>query len=328
MARISPKAAISVQSVPADWYLRSRLKMRHLRLLIAIDDHRTMRGAAGTLGMTQPAATRLLGDLERLLGLDLFERSPRGLVPNSFGHSLIRHARAMLATLGHARNELNALIEGASGKIAVGVLQVAAPTLVPRAIALFKERHPRVTVLVREDTSAVLVPAIQRGEIDLLVGRVSNDIMGEGLQFEAFYDEPMRVVARVGHALARKRGIKLASLADTSWIVPTPDAFYRRHFLTAFQEAGLEPPRRIVESMSILTNKTLLQETDMLGIMPRAVARHYAELGILTVLDVALPPPSGPVGVATVPGRAVGTAVSDFLLALRKVAAGLKSRKG
>lgn len=311
--------------VPPDWYLRSRLKMRHLRLLIAMDEHRSIHKAAAALAMTQPAATRLLGDLERLLGLVLFERSARGMAPNAFGDSLIRHARIMLAALGHARDELNALVEGASGKIVVGVLQVAAPILVPRAIADFKERHPRLTVLIREDTSAALVPALKRGEIDLLVGRAAGDVQAEGLQFEAFYEEPMRVVARAGHPLVRRRRIDLRALAEASWIVPTPEAFYRQKFNAAFRQAGVEPPRSIVESMSILSNKTLLQDTDMLGVMPHAVARHYAELGILTVLRVKLPPPSGPVGVVTALGRPLSPASADFVQALRRVAATVAS---
>jgi DNA-binding transcriptional LysR family regulator len=197
---------------------------------------------------------------------------------------------------------------------------VAAPILVPRAIADFKQRHPRLTVLLREDTTAALMPALRRGEIDLLVGRAAGDLEDAGLRFEAFYDEPMRVVARAGHPLARRRKIALETLCDASWIVPTPETFYRRRFHAAFDQAGVESPKRIVESMSILSNKTLLQETDMLGIMPRAVARHYADLGILTVLRVELPLPSGPVGVLTVHGRAPTPAVGDFLQSLRKVA--------
>jgi len=311
------------RAVPPDWYLRSRLKMRHLRLMIAIDEHRNMHRAAAALGMTQPAATRLLKDLERLLGLVLFERSSRGISPNAYGDSLIRHARSMLATLEHARDELNALAEGASGKIVVGVLQVAAAVLVPRAIAAFKKLHPRHTILIREDTSANLVQALLRGEIDLLVGRASGDVPAEGLQFEPFYDEPMRVVARSGHPLARRGRMALEALSKASWIVPPPEAFYRRRFDAAFRQAGVEPPRNIVESLSILSNKTLLQETDMLGVMPREVARHYARLGILTLLKVDVPPPSGPVGIVTAAGRPASLATTDFLAALRSVAARL-----
>lgn len=320
MSRPERSAAPPAARILPDWYLRSRLKMRQVLLLVALDEQRNMHRAAAGLRMTQPAATRLLGGLERMLGLRLFERSARGLAPNAYGESLIRHARAMLATLDHARDEMNSLAEGAAGRIALGALLVASPVLVPLALARFKERHPNYTVLVREGSAAALLPALRRGELDLVVGRVTRDVPGEGLDFEAFYSEPMQVVARVGHPLARRRALRLGDLAEQPWIVPTPEAPYRARLDAAFRQAGLEPPRRLVESLSILVNKMLVQKTDMLGVMPRDVAREYAALGLMRVLPVKLPAPSGPVGVIKAIGRPLAPAAADLLQALRQVA--------
>lgn len=320
MSRPERSAATPAGRILPDWYLRSRLKMRQVLLLVALDEQRNMHRAAAGLRMTQPAATRLLGGLERMLGVRLFERGPRGLAPNAYGESLIRHARAMLATLDHAREEMNSLAEGASGRIVIGALLVAAPVLVPLALARFKQRHPRHTVQVHEGSATTLLPALRRGELDLVVGRVTSDVPGEGLDFEAFYSEPMQVVVRVGHALARRRALKLAALADEAWIVPAPDAPYRRRLEAAFRQAGVVPPRRLVESVSIAVNRMLVQETDMLAVMPRDVAREYAALGLLRVLPVNLPPPSGPVGVITVVGRPLPPATADLVQALREAA--------
>lgn len=303
-----------------DWYLRSRLKMRQVLLLVALEEQRNMHRAAASLRMTQPAATRLLGGLERTLGVRLFERGPRGLTPNAHGESLIRHARAMLATLDHAREEMNALTDGASGRIAIGALLVAAPVLVPLALARFKQRRPGHTVLVQEGSATALLPALRRGELDLVVGRVSSEVPAEGLDFEAFYSEPMQVVARTGHPLARRRSLKLGELAAQMWIVPAPDAPYRRRLDAAFRQAGVAPPRRLVESVSIAVNKMLVQKSDMLGVMPRNVAREYAALGLLRVLPVKLPPPSGPVGVITAIGRPLPPAAAELIQALRETA--------
>src|SRR5262249_41092556 len=154
----------------------TRLKMRQVRLLVALDEHRNMHRAAASVAMSQPAATRLLGDLERLLGLRLFERGARGVTPNAYGESMVRHARVMLSALDHSRDELNALLQGTTGKIVVGTLLVAAPVLVPRAVARFKQRHPMHTVVIREGTTATLTAALQRGEIDIVVGRAPSEI--------------------------------------------------------------------------------------------------------------------------------------------------------
>jgi DNA-binding transcriptional LysR family regulator len=303
-----------------DWYLRSRLKMRQVLLLVALDEQRNMHRAAASLRMTQPAATRLLGGLERMLGMKLFERGPRGLVPNAYGESLIRHARAMLATLDHAREEMNALAEGAAGRIALGALLVAAPVLVPLALARFKRSHPHHTVLVQEGSATALLPALRRGELDLVVGRVSSDVPSEGLEFEAFYSEPMQVVARPGHRIARRRTLRLRDLADETWIVPAPDAPYRRRLDAAFRQAGVAPPRKLVESVSVAVNKMLVQRSDLLGVMPRTVAREYAALGLLRVLPLKLPPPSGPVGVITAGGRPLPPGGAELIQALREAA--------
>jgi DNA-binding transcriptional LysR family regulator len=311
----------------SDWYLRSRLKMRQILLLVALDEHRNVHRAAASLAMTQPAATRLLGDLERLLGQRLFERSARGVLPNAYGESLIRHSRMVLATLDHARDEINAISAGTTGKTSIGALLVAAPALVPRGVARFKQRHPNHTVLVREGTAATLVPALRRGELDLVVGRASSDVASEGLRFEAFYDEPMCVVARVGHPLGKRRMLKLAALSHEQWILPTPEAAYRRRLDAAFRQVGVEPPRQIVESLSILTNRMLVQETDMLAVMPSKVAQHYVNLGLIAILPVKLPPPSGPVGVITLLGRPLTPAATDLVQALGDVARQTTRRK-
>lgn len=305
--------------IPNDWFLRSRLKMRHVQLLVAIDDHRSIHKAAAGLSMTQPAATKLLSDLEDLLGLRLFERNTRGIVPTPHGESLVRHARAILGTLDHARAELHSISDGALGRISVGVLLVVAPVLMPRALLRFKEKHPAVTVMVQEGTLGTLLPSLHRGDLDLVVGRLTADFDAHGLHFEHCYDEPMTVVVRKGHPLCGRPHLRLADLAGEAWILPTPETAYRRRLDAAFRQQGVEPPMRLLESMSILTNKTLLQESDFVGVMPVNVARYYASLGSVDLLEVDLPMPSGPVGFVTRETTVSSLVFDDLLDALRTV---------
>jgi DNA-binding transcriptional LysR family regulator len=306
---IAPRCTAAESLMPPrthDALLRSRLKMRHVQLIAAIDAQRSIHKAAAKLGMTQPAATKLLSELERLLGFTLFERTTRGTIPTPHGASLARHARVILGTLDHARSDLTAISEGATGKLTIGVLLVVAPVLLPRALLLFKRRNPRISVEVREGTLGGLLPLLLDGSLDLVVGRLTTDFESTGLHFEHCYDESMTLVVRRGHPLRRKRGLRLKNLAEASWIVPTTESAYRHRLDAAFRQDGVEPPGHVIESMSILTNATLLQESDMLGVMPLNVARYYRKLGLLDLLDVPLPPPSGPVGIIT---RLVGASV-------------------
>ena len=302
---------------PPDWFLRSRFKMRHVHLVVAVDELRSIHKAAARLRMTQPAATKLLSDLERVLGLRLFERTTRGIIPTPHGESLARHARAILGTLDHARDELAAISTGSTGKLTIGALLVVAPVLMPRALLAFKRRNPRVTVHVQEGTLGSLLPLLREGELDVVLGRLTSDFATTGLHFEHCYDEPMTVVARRGHPLGRRRGLTLGALARESWILPTPDTAYRHRIDAAFRQSGVEPPAQLVESMSILTNTTLLQESDMLAVMPLNIARQYAKAGTLALVRVPLPLPSGPVGIITRADQAPVPALDDLIAALR-----------
>ncbi|HEY7903937.1 MAG TPA: LysR substrate-binding domain-containing protein [Casimicrobiaceae bacterium] len=311
---------------PPGWFLRSRLKMRHIQLVAAVDEARSIHKAAARLRMTQPAATKLLAELEHLLEVRLFERSTRGIIPTPHGESLARHARAVLGTLDHARDEMTALKAGATGKLAIGMLLVAAPLLLPRALLAFKRRNPRVTVQLQEGNLGTLLPRLSRGELDLVVGRLTSDFATTGLAFTHCYDEPMAVVARLGHPLRRRRNLALADLARESWVLPPPEAAFRQRIDAAFRRGGVDPPAQLVESTSYLANTTLLQESDMLGVMPRNVARHYARADALAVLNVQLPLPSGPVGVITRTDHPPSAAFEEMLSALRAAGRSLAAR--
>jgi DNA-binding transcriptional LysR family regulator len=303
--------------ITPDWFLRSRLKMRHVHLVVAVEDLRSIHKAAARLRMTQPAATKLLSDLEHVLALKLFERTTRGIIPTPHGESLARHARAILGTLDHARDELAAISTGSTGRLNAGMLLVVAPVLMPRALLAFKRRNPRVTVHLQEGTLGTLLPMLRAGELDVVVGRLTSDFATTGLHFEHCYDEAMAVVARRGHPLRGRRRVTLAELAHVSWILPAPEAAYRHRIDAAFRQGGVEPPAQLIESMSILTNTTLLQESDMLGVMPQNIARHYGKSGALAVLKVPLPLPSGPVGIITRADQPPVPALDDLVAALR-----------
>ncbi len=133
-ASIEPPAdfpAGAASGFPSNQQLRGRIKMRYLLLLVAIDDFRSVHKAAEAMHITQPAATKLLGGLEQLVGVRLFIRSARGLTPNHYGESLIRHARSVVASIDVAWTELDELRAGAAGKVNVGTIVAAEMLLLP-----------------------------------------------------------------------------------------------------------------------------------------------------------------------------------------------------
>src|SRR5688572_3284840 len=101
---------------------RFHLKTRQLAFLVHLDEERCLARAADASGLTQPAASKLLRQVEVTLGVQLFERHPRGMSPTSYGEILVRHARTALSQLGLARKEIAALKSGLSGKAAIGMV--------------------------------------------------------------------------------------------------------------------------------------------------------------------------------------------------------------
>ena len=128
------------------WFIRARLKTRQLMLLTAICDEGNIHRAAAVLHMSQPAASKLLKDLEDMLGVTLFERQPRGMRPNWYGETLIRHARIALSSLREAGQEVDALKSGLAGHVSLGAITGPALSLVPQALALVARENPKLRV--------------------------------------------------------------------------------------------------------------------------------------------------------------------------------------
>ena len=181
-----------------------RLKSRQLLLLIALAEAKSLRRAAAELGMTQPAATKLLQDLERTLGFSLFERGPRGMQPNTYGETVIRHARLVVTDMTRTRLELAALASGATGRIRIGAVISAIPFLLARAVGRLKQEYPGLFVAIEVGTSDALVPQLASGELDVLLARPLVLAERPEFTYEELTDEPLHIVARRSHPLARR----------------------------------------------------------------------------------------------------------------------------
>src|SRR5438105_14819657 len=124
------------------WFIRARLKTRQLLLLVAIADEGNIHRAAEVLHMTQPAASKLLKDLEDVLDVSLFDRLPRGMRPTWYGEVMIRHARVALASLNQAHDEVQALKAGRFGQVIVGAITTPGLTLLQQQVSGGKQAHP------------------------------------------------------------------------------------------------------------------------------------------------------------------------------------------
>lgn len=294
-----------------------RLKFRQLKLLVTVGEKGNILRASKVLNMAQPAATKIIIDLEATLGLQLFDRSPRGVTPTIYGDILIRHAKLILSQLKQMSEELASVHSGASGKVSVGTLLAAAPALLPKTITIMKANRPNISIALQEGTNDLLMPALRVGDIDFVVGRLPKYRGREGVVQEVLYSEPIVIVARTGHPLAGKKNIQMKDLIVYDWILPPSQTTLRRELDASFQNFGLEPPINAVESISMLANLKLLTISDMLAVMPLQVALSNTTLCRLDVeIDAAL----SDVGVTMRESDELTPAAQSFLEALRTAA--------
>ncbi|WP_336071095.1 LysR family transcriptional regulator [Nitratireductor rhodophyticola] len=300
--------------------LASRLTIRHLRMVIAILEEGNLVRAARRLNMTQSAVTKALQEVEALTQAVLFDRTNRGVAPTIFGETLAEHARFIVTQLDHAEEHLADLRDGTGGRIAIGTLLSASAELLPGAIARLRRQRPRIVVRIVEGTNDVLIPALRSGEIDLVVGRLSEHRERQDVEQETLMDDLACIVVRSGHPLARRKALTLPDLVGWDWILPPQETSLRRQVDMAFRQRGLEPPMHAVESVSLLTNRGLLVGADYLGVLPVQAARREAASGVLTILPVSLGATQRSLGITTRANARLTPAAKGLIEMLREVA--------
>lgn len=303
-----------------DRVLRSNLKLRHLQMLVALDQFRHLGRAAEFLSVTQPAVSKTLAEIERMFGLSLFERSTRGTVTTPAGDSVVRFARSVLADYDRTRDEIAAVASGAAGRISVGAMVVATPVLLARAVERLKAQSAQTTVLVEEGDLTRLLPKLRLGELDLFVGRLEPGYAAPDLVTEALLEEPMAVVVKPNHPLLSKRKPGWKDLAAMPCVMPPPWASLRVKLDQMFFREGLHPPVDIVESASFLSQLSFLQQRDAAAFMARSVAQHFQRQRVLEVLSIKVPIELPPVGLITLRGRR-GTPSAERLIECLRFAA-------
>ncbi len=277
--------------------LVTRLRFRHLRLIVELRRGGSLRAAAQALNLTQPALSKALGELEGAFGFALFTRTARGVAPTAHGEVAVRGAEMLLAELAHLR------VEAAAGDSVAAVVRVGAPPFVaqgylPAVLARLAQSDPPVRLQLLEERVPLLLEALAGGRLDALVSSYPAqmpELSGVQLQFEKLFDAEFFVIAPPGHPLARARQVDWQRLAAEPWVMPAPTSMLRRLIEQGFQQAGLVPPRPIVESTSPVTNVQLVAAGLGLSAAPAATVRHELATGRVKRVRVVPAIAPGPV---------------------------------
>jgi DNA-binding transcriptional LysR family regulator len=245
------------------------MELKQLRHFLAVMDEGNFASAARVTGLTSQAIGRSIHTLEDELGVRLFKRAQRSIVPTEFAHALESHARRMIVQHRAAKEELSALDAGAVGEVRVAIGGSLAGEIGPLAICRFQEKYPRIRVSLTGGLTDTLIEQLRRGKIDFVAGVATPDWQIDNeLQTENLFTVRTVIIAGRQHPLADKTDLTLEELAEYPWIVSSPKIGETGPLplLDIFANAGVKPPQQLVYSNAISGSIGLLVKGDFLSL--------------------------------------------------------------
>jgi LysR family transcriptional regulator, regulator of abg operon len=242
------------------------MKLSQMRDVVAIAERGSLRAAARHLRHAQPALTRSVQELERELGVPLFERRARGMVLTPMGEAFVRRATAVLSEVRRARDEVEQLHGGTRGKVVAGLSLAAHVALLPKALKPFRARYPNVELHIIEGWYPTMEAGLSDGSVDFYVGPQPERPPSDGLTQEKLFDNVRIILGRRGHPHGRARSLR--ELTSAEWATTSVTFKAEEELGRLFEQNDLPPPRLALRSQSAVTLIITLANTDLLAMVP------------------------------------------------------------
>ncbi len=277
--------------------LMARARLRHLHLLVRTAELGNLQRAAVSIHMSQPGATHALAELEALLGAPLFERHARGMRPTAMAAALLPLVRNALAQLQAGAEAAASVHAGAAGNVRVAAIGAAMSGLLAPMLPGFTVRHPEIAVDVRPAGAEELLRLVQEGAVDLLACREPAQLPAQ-LEFVPLVEDRYVVVCGPQHPLVAAQPVDTAQLGAAAWLLPPPSGLAARDFERLCGLLGIAPPVCWVTAKAMLLTLAMLQQRDLLVLIPRNVAVPLLEAGQLVELACSpeMTPAMPPIG--------------------------------
>ncbi|ANP86746.1 LysR family transcriptional regulator [Rhizobium leguminosarum] len=262
-----------------DSLLRAGLKLNHLRMIVAIEDSGQISAAADVLNISQPAASRMLSEMESITKTSLYERVARGVVLTTFGAALARRARKILLELREASREIGELKSGKGGSVFIGAVTAPAMSLVVPAINKVRKAYPGIEINIQVETSNVLARELLAARHDFIIGRIPDDLNPRLFEVTEIGIERACLIVRSSHPLMKQKTSGLADVRDYDWVFQPPGTLLRRTIEDVFLSRGVALPENIVNTSSLLLTCAIICETDAIAPVAVDVAQFLASQG-------------------------------------------------
>jgi DNA-binding transcriptional LysR family regulator len=264
------------------------IETQQLRHLIAVIDHGTLLSASKAVNISQSGLSRSISALEERLGVQLVVRHPSGVEPTAYGAALVRRARLIMKDLADSIDELQAMSDGQSGELKLGITPSFTRHMVPKVVATIAAARPGLRISVFVAPIAALMTKLRRGEIDVGFGMSAGIDAGDDIAVERLAPSQSVVVARPGHPLCGKEKITVADLANARWVLIDGQELLNdiADFFTRHGHTNAPPP---LKTSSLAFAKCLITFMDALTIMQRRTIEEEIEDERLFVLDCPMP---------------------------------------
>ena len=258
------------------------MKPNQLLAFVAVVEQKSIRGAARAVGISQPAVTKIVRELEREVGAPLVERSVKGVRLTPYGEALAPRARLLLADMRRARDEIAQIRDGATGKVAVAVSTSVALTLLPEAFREFHTRLPAVDVHFSEAVLPWMLARLRDGHLDFAVAHVGPGALPAEFESVDLFPVQLAVGVRAGHPLRHCRS--LHELHAAEWLLPGDGELGRESVAPIFSPIGLTPPARMILGESVTVALGLVGHMDLVGMFVEPLAElAFKHHGIVRV---------------------------------------------
>ena len=312
-----------------DWdsQIGLRLRLRDLHVFFLVVQRGSMAKAAEQLGVSAPAVSEVIANLENAVGAKLLDRSPQGIRPTIYGDALIKGGTAAFDGLKQSIKEIEFLSDPTVGEVRIGCPETVAAILSP-IILRMSQRYPGIVLKFVDVVAPTLdLPQLRSRNIDLAIIRIAGSpqthVLGEDLDVEVLFNDEVRIVVGKQNPLATRRHIELKDLAKKPWILPGTDTLQGRIIAQAFRELELEPPKISVVTFSVQLRMNLVADSLYLSTLPQSVVLRHATRWSLKALPIKLPALEFPVAITTLKNRTLNPAVRAFIDQMRETAKSL-----
>jgi LysR family transcriptional regulator of gallate degradation len=270
---------------------------RRLVALVNLADSGHMPTVARALGVSQPAVSGAINDLESSFGVALFARTSKGMVVTEEGDLLVFRVRRALAELRHIDADIAALQGTTTGRVVIGALPLGRTLLLPRAISTVLKKHPDLRFATVEGPFDSLAADLRAGDIDFILGALRPPEYARDLIGEALLTARVAVVVRAGHPLTLRGKLTMMDLLDAQWVLANPGTPARALFDQSFAAASLPAPVEAVETSDLAILRGLLLQSDMVTAISPQQLHYEIAAGTLQVLEVDFPNTSRVIGI-------------------------------